>query len=129
MTAHLALMSKPRLLKIIEGLEARARQHAEMADYWRSVTAGLIRTTPKPAFTPSPETTLAEARRILRALPTDPNAQEHRDTLRSELNLGASGTQQRRPGPRCERNGCDHLLNAEGSCSRCDWYRIRKAAS
>jgi hypothetical protein len=61
MSAHLELMSKPRLIAIIHGAEARAEQNAELARYWR---------------------------RILRGLPPDPHAQEHRETLAAELNFG-----------------------------------------
>lgn len=123
-TGHLELMSKPRLIQIIAKAEQRARQNAELADYWRGITNGLIDTAPKPDFVPSPETTLMEARRILRGLPVDPLAQEHRDELRAAINHGG-GT--RKPGPRCGKD--DNLLNALGMCPRCDWYRIRKASA
>ena len=117
-------MSKPRLVAIIEGAEARIRHERDLADYWRNLTARLVATEPKPAHNPSPETTLDEARRILRGLPVDPQAQLHRDELRANI---SSGGQIRRPGPRCAKD--DNLLNAAGMCPRCDWYRIRKAAA
>ncbi len=117
-------MSKPRLVAIIEGAQARIQQERDLADYWRNMTARLIATEPKPEPDWSPETTLAEARRILRRLPVDPLAQEHRDELRANI---SSGGQIRRPGPRCAKD--DNLLNAAGMCPRCDWYRIRKATA
>jgi hypothetical protein len=130
MTAHLQLMSKQRLIQIVAAAEKRARQHAELADYWRGVTSGLIDTAPKPDFVPSPETTLMEARRILRSLPRDPLAEEHRDTLRAELNLRerpvGSGAK-RKPGPRCDRNSCDQRLNEFGLCSRCQHGATKRA--
>jgi hypothetical protein len=88
MTSHLELMSKPRLIAIIHGAEARAEQNADLARYWRRVVSGLIETEPKPSHVPTPETVMAEARRILRGLPPDPHAQEHRETLAAELNFG-----------------------------------------
>jgi hypothetical protein len=130
MTAHLQLMSKQRLIAIVAAVEKRAQQQAELADYWRSVTSGLIATAPKPDFIPSPETTLAEARRILRSLPRDPHAQEHRDVLRSELNLlerPAGSGAKRKPGPRCTRNACDQRLNEFGLCSRCQHAATKRA--
>jgi len=126
-TAHLSLMSKPRLIQLVAAVEKRAQHNAELADYWRSVTSGLIDTAPKPDFVPSPETTLAEARRILRGLPADPLAEEHRDTLRAELNLGGVGPA-RQPGPRCQRIGCDRLLAGNGACPRHEPARAKRAA-
>ena len=127
--AHLQLMSKQRLIAIIAATEKRAQQNAELADYWRSITNGLIDTAPKPDFVPSPETTMAEARRILRSLPVDPLAQEHRDELRAVLNLGGAGNGarkgQRLPGPRCAK-GCDQRLNEYGHCPRCESAKTRK---
>jgi hypothetical protein len=128
MTAHLALMSKPRLIQLVTAIEKRAQQNADLADYWRSVTNGLIDTAPKPDFTPSPETTLAEARRILRGLPVDPLAEEHRDTLRAALNHGGRTPQD---GDRCTRgNGagvCGRLLNVHGFCSHCERAATNRA--
>lgn len=121
MTAHLQLMSKPRLVQLVTAIEKRAQQNAELADYWRGITNGLIDTAPKPDFTPSPETTLAEARRILRGLPVDPHAEEHRDILRASLNMGGRSPED---GPRCVRGAgagvCGRLLNVHGFCSHCE---------
>lgn len=130
MTAHLQLMSKPRLIAMVEGAEARIRHERNLADYWRNLTARLVATEPKPAHLPSPETTLDEARRILRGLPVDPHAQLHRDELRAALNLGGSGNGatkgQRLPGPRCAK-GCDQRLNEFGLCPRCQAYQTKRA--
>lgn len=123
-TAHLQLMSKPRLIAIIEGVESRISHERNLTDYWRNMTARLIATEPKPAHLPSPETVLDEARRILRGLPVDPHAQEHREALRAELNCGG---QSRKPGQRCWRNGCGNLLTAAGLCKRHDWRQVRDA--
>ena len=122
--AHLQLMSKPRLIAIIEGAESRVRHEKDLAAYWRNLTARLIATEPKPAHLPSPETTLEQARRILRGLPVDPHAQEHRDALRSELNYGG---RVREPGARCWRGRCDNLLTDAGLCKKHDWRTIRDA--
>jgi hypothetical protein len=126
MTAHLQLMSKQRLIQIVAAAEKRAAQHAELADYWRGVTSGLIDTAPKPDFVPSPETTLMEARRILRSLPRDPLAEEHRDTLRAALNIGGH-----KAVTRCTkgvgRGVCGNKLNAAGLCPRCERAASKRA--
>jgi hypothetical protein len=85
--AHLQLMSKPRLMQIIQATEARAELNAKVADYWRSVVHELIDTR-RHDYLPSPATVMVEARLILQELPVDPHAQEHRETLAAELNFG-----------------------------------------
>jgi len=128
MTAHLQLMSKPRLIALIAAVEKRAQQNAELADYWRSVTNGLIDTAPKPDFTPSPETTWAEARRILRGLPVDPLAEQHRDDLLAALNRGGHVKVDR-----CTRGVgsgmCGQPLNAAGFCPRCERAASNRAGA
>lgn len=118
-TAHLNLMSKPRLIQRLAAAEARAQQQADLAAYWRNLLNGVISTAPKPTHDPEcVESTRTEAARILRGLPADPLAQEHRDTLRAALNTGG-----RQPlgGPRCTvltpAGACTRLLNEFGFCS------------
>jgi hypothetical protein len=129
-TTHLELMSKPRLIALVEGAQARIRQERDLTDYWRNMAAQLVATEPKPAHAWSVETTLDEARRILRRLPGDPHAQLHRDELRAALNFGGAGNGARKgmraPGPRCAKN-CDQLLNQLGFCPRCQTYQTRRA--
>ena len=129
MTAHLQLMSKPRLIHIIGALEKRAQAHAELADYWRGVTNGLIDTAPKPAHLPSPETTWAEARRILRGLPVDPHAQEHRDELRAALNMGGRAVDPAKPtcGRATRAGRCGRALNGHGFCPHHDSTATKRA--
>lgn len=119
--AHLELMSKPRLIQVLAAAERRAQQHAELADYWRGLLNGVLDTAPKPDFAPSPETTLLEARRILRGLPVDPLAEEHRDTLRASLNQG--GHPHTHPA-RCTQpvgsGVCGEVLSSQGFCRRCN---------
>jgi len=64
---------------------ALARRRSGLARDFLGFGAPALTTSPaepKPDLTPSPETTLAEAHRILRGLPVDPLAEEHRDQLR-----------------------------------------------
>lgn len=128
-TAHLSLMSKPRLIQRLTAAEERAQQQADLAAYWRNLLNGVLDTAPKPTHDPEcVESTRTEAARILRGLPVDPLAQEHRDDLMAALNIGGAG---RKEGARCNRpsggKACDRLINEHGFCPRHEWSATVRA--
>ena len=118
---HFQLMSKPRLIAIVERLHAAAEANAAEAKHWRTVASGMAAAMTRNADTP--EAITAEAARILAELPIDPDADQHRDDLLAAIPTGGNT---RRPGPRCPR--CDRLL-IDGLCGSHDWQKVRAARS
>jgi len=111
--AHLQLMSKPRLIAIIERLHAAAEQSGREANHWRAVATGTAAAMTRAAMTP--EVVTAEAAAILASLPADPDAEQHRDDLLAAIPKGGNS---RRPGERCALTYCDRLVRPGGAaCS------------
>ena len=119
--AHLQLMSKPRLVAIIERMAATIAASDAEAKHWRAVATGMVAAATRSADTP--EAITAEAERILASLPIDPDADQHRDDLLAAIPTGGNT---RQPGPRCQR--CDRLL-IDGLCGSHDWQKARAARS
>ena len=110
---HFQLMSKPRLIAIVERLHAAAEANAAEAKHWRAVATGAAAAIARAATTP--EAVAAEAARILAELPIDPDADQHRDDLLAAIPTGGNT---RRPGRRCARVYCDRLVRPSGAaCS------------
>ena len=77
--AHLQLMSKPRLVAIIERMRADIDASQSEAKHWRAVATGAAAAIARAAT--SPEAVADEAAVILASLPVDPDAEQHRDDL------------------------------------------------
>lgn len=111
--AHLQLMSKPRLIAIIERMRADIDASQSEAKHWRAVATGAAAAIARAATTP--EAVAAEAAVILASLPVDPDAEQHRDDLLAAIPKGGN---ERRAGSRCARDYCDRLVRPSGAaCS------------
>ena len=118
---HLTLMSKPRLIAMLEEATRQRDAALRSSDHWRTMAFGR-------SLTEVPLTVeRAAAQRILDSLPGDPKALQHRAVLERELAIHDRDHRvgRRRAGDPCPRATCTKQLDSNGLCRRCDWRKFR----
>ena len=122
MTAHLELMSKPRLIDIIRKQEATIHTLAAQVRAGRA-TSTRVANVRRENARHDPAQTTRDAQTILDNLPPDPLAQEHRDDLANAVWAGHALVKGR---AHCWRAECRRPL-VDGRCGRCNTDRSAAA--
>ena len=132
MRTHLELMSKPRLIALIRDTQTRNTHLEHEVRRLRTLledrNTRTIRALEWEAADVPPERTRALAQKILDALPVDPDADEHRETLAHAVwstNARVAATPAER---RCWRADSRRPLDPTGRCAHCYRPSRRTAA-